>query len=396
MTIVINFTKSNLEKIPLSEKGRILYRDEKERYLFLFVTPKNKTYYYYRKYFGSPKQIKIGNFKTITLHLAKSKVADYSAMIANGTDPMQERLQEKQQETLRNIFDLYINERRRNDALKNDIHKFNKYVKDFHNRKISSITYSQIKSFHRSLSGTPYLANRVLELLNAVFNFAKKELRLDISNPCVGVKKNQEFARERILNEAELHRYRNICKEWAIRPNKAMYSDIFMLLLYTGQRKTNVLQMKFSDIDLITNTWTIPAAEFKNKDSHTLPLMTEAVVIIHRRHLQLKNKSKYVFPSPVLADKPIFEISRQWKSFLKESEISDLTRHDMRRTSGSIILMMTGNLKLVQKFLGHKNIATTAKVYSHIWENKMSEAIENAFKNITSSSDQEKEKTITS
>ena len=304
-------------------------------------------------------------------------------MIVNGVDPVEERLQEKQKKSLKDIFELYINERRKNKTREQDIKRFDKYIKDFHNKKINKITYSQIKAFHRSMINTPYLANRLLQLLNAVFYYAKRELRLDINNPCAGVKKFQEHARERILNESELHRYRDVCKEWAMRPDKAMYSDIFMLFLYTGQRKTNVLEMKFNDIDFFASSWTIPAAEFKNQESHTLPLLKEAIAILKRRHKELKGKSDYVFPSPIIADKPIFEITHQWLQFLQEAEISDLTRHDMRRTSGSIILMMTGNLKLVQKFLGHKNIATTAKVYSHIWENKMSEAVEGAFRNIT-------------
>jgi integrase len=39
--------------------------------------------------------------------------------------------------------------------------------------------------------------------------------------------------------------------------------------------------------------------------------------------------------------------------------------HTFRHSAATIVNQKTGNLKLVQKLLGHSNLSTTADVYTH-------------------------------
>jgi integrase len=39
--------------------------------------------------------------------------------------------------------------------------------------------------------------------------------------------------------------------------------------------------------------------------------------------------------------------------------------HTFRHSAATIVNLKTGNLKLVQKLLGHSNLSTTADVYTH-------------------------------
>ena len=386
----ISFAERSLDMIANPDKSRVIYRDTKTPQLYLYVTKNAKTFYYIKKFNGRTIQLKIAGYPNINIKEVRDIVRGYNADVAKGIDPTEKKQELKEELTLKKLFDLFVKDKEKTKrTINNDIWQFNKYLKKYHNSRLSSLTYTKIRLFHKSLSDTPYSANRCLALLSALFNYARKELRLNVENPCIGLKKYSEEAKQRILNEAELHRYKSTCDKWQLRPDKAMHSDIFLLFLYTGQRRNNVLSMKFQDVDFYSKTWTIPASEFKNKKPHTLPLMSDAVEILKRRHAELTGKSIYVFPSPVKKDCPIVEIKWQWKKFLEEAEITNFTRHDMRRTAGSIILMMTGNLKLVQKFLGHKSIATTAAVYSHIWDTTMSDAVEDAFKNISSNQNRE-------
>lgn len=50
----------------------------------------------------------------------------------------------------------------------------------------------------------------------------------------------------------------------------------------------------------------------------------------------------------------------------KRLGMQNLTRHDLRRTSGSRMLRFTGNLKAASLHLGHSDITTTAKRYAHV------------------------------
>ncbi len=53
---------------------------------------------------------------------------------------------------------------------------------------------------------------------------------------------------------------------------------------------------------------------------------------------------------------------RSWK---KKAGV-DARIHDMRHTTGSRVLRATGNLRSTQMLLGHKDIAITAKFYTHV------------------------------
>ncbi len=68
-----------------------------------------------------------------------------------------------------------------------------------------------------------------------------------------------------------------------------------------------------------------------------------------------------------------------WSRFIVEAEIKNFTVHDLRRTAGSLLLKHKGNLKAVQKFLGHKDIATTARVYTPILNDDLRKDLNEAF-----------------
>jgi integrase len=83
-------------------------------------------------------------------------------------------------------------------------------------------------------------ANREISLLSHVINFARDAGLTDMANPCAGVKRNKETGRDRYLDDAEL---------------AAIYAkgddelrDALDLLLLTGQRPGDVVQMKRADI----------------------------------------------------------------------------------------------------------------------------------------------------
>ncbi len=379
-TEIINFTKENITKVPLTKKGRKLYRDSKERYLFLFVTSKSKAFYFYRKFQGKPIQIHI---KCQTIPQARAKIAEYNASIAKGISPIQEKKQNQEAiqnaQTLKKVFSIYISKRKDNKNKREDISKFNKYFSKLHEKKLEDIRTIDIELALSVITEKPYLFNRTYELIRAVFYFGIKKLEIETDNPCTRINKKKEHARQRILNKDELNNYYNVCHSWSTRPDKAMHSDIFLMLLYTGQRLDNVLSMEFQEIDLVAETWTIPPKKTKTEEYYNVFLIPAALEIIKHRYSILVNEYEYVFPSPRIPNTYIKEIKWQWRKFLEEAGITNFTRHDVRRTAGSLILMKTGNLKLVQKFMNHKSIETTARVYAHIWESELSDKISGAF-----------------
>lgn len=376
----INFTKQTLDAIPFSEQRKI-YKDSKERFLSLYVTKQKKAFYYDRKVKGRRYQISLGFYPDLNQYQARTRIVEINSQIASGIDPVEEKKQSKKEMAFKDLFNIYVEHNSKTKkTIAEDVKKFNKYLCSFHNLKVNTISYDKINAFHASLTKTPIQANRCLALLSSIFNFARKKLQLKIDNPCYGIQKYKENPKQRIMNTEEIAKFFATAKKWQGIPHRASIADLFLLLFFTGQRKSNVMHMKFEDIEFVSKQWTLKPSETKNADFNIVTLIKEAMEIILRRRKELKGGSVYVFPSPVKKGFPIDEPKKSWYSFLKDAKISeDLTVHDLRRTSGSLLLMNTGNLKAVQKYLGHKDIATTSKVYAHINNENMSSALQDTF-----------------
>ena len=61
------------------------------------------------------------------------------------------------------------------------------------------------------------------------------------------------------------------------------WPDLFTLALLTGARKSNVLAMKWADLELTRGLWKISEAESKSKEPLVCILHQAAVGILHRR-----------------------------------------------------------------------------------------------------------------
>jgi len=71
------------------------------------------------------------------------------------------------------------------------------------------------------------------------------------------------------------------------------------------------------------------------------------------------------------------QVERNFKKWLNEAGIEgNFTPHTLRHTAGTKLLKRTGNHKLVQKYLGHSDVATTLRYYVDVFPEDLEEAAE--------------------
>jgi integrase len=93
-------------------------------------------------------------------------------------------------------------------------------------------------------------------------------------NPVIGtLKLGEEVRRDHVVADEELKAIWDACG-----PND--YGRIVRLLLLTAQRRDEVGSMHWSEIDLQTGIWVIPAPRSKNGRPHEVPLPPAALAII--------------------------------------------------------------------------------------------------------------------
>lgn len=132
------------------------------------------------------------------------------------------------------------------------------------------------------------------------------------------------------------------------------------LCLLTGQRKSNVLAMRWADIDFKGRTWTIPGEKMKNNQSLMLAMSDDELDLLKAR--RKKPPGEWVFPGDGRTGHYV-EPKRAWARLLRRAKIEDLHIHDLRRSLASFMANAGANVSLIRSALNHKDIKTTLNVY---------------------------------
>lgn len=107
-----------------------------------------------------------------------------------------------------------------------------------------------------------------------------------------------------------------------------------------------------------------------------------------QKHLKDYLKIKARKGESILPEAPLFvsrnsarisprQVQRDFKKWVKESGIeSNLSPHALRHTVGTRLLKEFKNAKLVQRYLGHSDVATTLRYYVDVFPEDLEEAAE--------------------
>ena len=155
--------------------------------------------------------------------------------------------------------------------------------------------------------------------------------------------------------------------------------------ILSGQRKQEIITLRWRDVDLIGRRATV---QIKGGDKHTIPLTARMVEIIKEQPKVCPQVFTYVCqrPAPRRKDRPArikgerypfspYGWMRQWKKAKEDAGIEDYRFHDNRHTAATRNLRASGNLKGVQKLLGHTSVNTTAR-YAHALEDDVRDMLE--------------------
>ena len=368
-----NFTKKSIFDLEKPSKGRVYYKDTKEKGLSLYITNKGIISFFVRKNInGKDERVLIGRFPDISIENARKEALKIKSDIAQGKNPNEEKNKLRNDITFLEMFNEYMNRysKKFKKSWKHDELDIKRFCNHMFKLKATQIRKSDIQNLHNKVAEENglYQANRLLEKIRAIYN-KTIEWGWEGTNPAKGIKKFKEKARSRFLQPEELPRFFEALENEESQDIK----DYVYLSLLTGARKSNILSMKWENISFIRNEWFIP--ETKNDEPITIPLVEEAIKILeNRKHHQ--NKNIYVFPSNSKFGH-LSDPKRGWSRILKRAEINDLRLHDLRRSLGSYQAIMGANSYIIGKSLGHKSQTATA-IYARLNIDPVRESMNNA------------------
>ena len=214
---------------------------------------------------------------------------------------------------------------------------------------------------------SPGGANHALSTLQQILNHAVVRGHI-ATNPARGVKRNPRPKLTRFLSREEVRRLHRVLDSHAAGPaSHKQQADIIRLLLLTGCRKSEIVTLRWRDVD---------GDVLKLADSKTGPrtvyLNEHACSII--KH-QPRGRSAFVFPFLRDPLRPRDGNLPLWYSARKEARIADVRLHDLRHTFASHAVMRGIPLPVVAKLLGHKQLRMTLR-YAHVADREIEAATE--------------------
>ncbi len=364
---------------------------------------------------GSPtRRYTVGKHGTLTPEQARKAAQSVLGNVANGKDPQNQKMTERAAITMSELCDVYLREgcgTKKPSTLATDKGRIARHVKPLLGRKkAKDLTPNDIKRFmsdvangktaidektkahgRARVTGGKGTANRTTALVASILTFAVSEgIRTD--NPVRGIKYYPNRSGERYLTNEELSRLgetlnkievagKALAELEAQRPNMKTTKEItnfrkriagaskdtvnenaiaaVRLLILTGCRKSEILSLKWREIDFNTGC-------LRLDDSKT----GQKIVMVGAPALQiLANLPKQVgseFVLPAMRGKGHYiGLPKAWAKIRKQAELDGVRLHDLRHSFASVGAGSGMGLQVVGKLLGHSNPKTTAR-YSHL------------------------------
>ncbi len=251
-----------------------------------------------------------------------------------------------------------------------------KHISEFYEFKFNSGRYDGRGLSSRSIRMLSFIIKSVFN--EAIFN------ELISKNPSIGVpipQKNEE--KKAIFLDAE--KANKVLQFF--RGNKLQ--PLIYMTLYYGLRRSEVLGLKWSAIDLkndivdishtVVENLTIVAKD-KTKTAAgkrkyiLLPEIKELLLKVKSEQKAYKkafgkeyqNNNDYIFKWPDGKPYRPDYITKEFQKVLAKNNFPKMRFHDLRHSCASVLYDKGWQLKDIQAWLGHADIQTTANVYTHI------------------------------
>jgi len=362
-------TKKFVDSLQPTEKNYIVW-DTEIRGFGARVWPTGKIVYVlkYRNKYHRQRKYTIGAHGAITPDQARDLAQQHMAEISKGNDPATTKANDRDSVTITLLCEKFLKEysKKRHKPSTHYNYKvtIDKWIKPrIGQLPVNAVQRMDIGKMHHAISAkNPYIANRVRAVLSKIFNMAEAwGLRDDNSNPCRHIEKNPEAKRERFLNKDELGALHKALKDAEMMQIELPSAIVAIrLLLYTGCRLREILNLKWQYVDFDEQCLKLPDSKTGAKRVYYSPLVTEILNNIPR---EPNNPYVIVGREP---GKQLNNLQKPWSRIRKAAGLGDEVRiHDLRHSFASIAASNGLALPIIGALLGHSQPQTTAR-YTHL------------------------------
>ncbi len=280
------------------------------------------------------------------------------------TDAIEGRLFDKKKRYGQIDFDSYIEYAKiHKKSWKDDLTRWRKHVKDNDYRTQSGITKILATMTKNGLA--PATVDHVYKLIRRVYNWHIQNGYYFQSNPCKTVKPPKYDNKvTNYLSKSQLNELLGYLETW----ENIRASNVILFALFTGRRKSEILNLVWSDVDFVEQS--ITCRNTKSGRTLSFPLNNSAFGVLEKAFEM--RISEYVFPSSTGSHYyHAFNVS--WRKLKKRFGL-EYRFHDLRHTYASY-LASSGQVDIytLKTLLGHQSISLTIR-YAHLTNDSVRKA----------------------
>jgi len=238
--------------------------------------------------------------------------------------------------------------------------------RDYYLPDITTAMIADYKVKRRDEKASPRTINYELTLMSHAFNIAIREWEWIKDNPVRNVRKERINNHiERWLTQDEEERLLKVSPRWL--------QKIIVFAINTGLRQSEILDLKWSQVDMARRTITI--LEQKNRCIDTLPVDETAMDVLRERQRDGLPECNLVFPGQNgtrILNRNLF---RAFNVATGRAEIDRFRFHDLRHTFATRLVQNGVGIYEVQKLGRWKNSSMVMR-YAHHNSDSLRPAIE--------------------
>lgn len=286
-----------------------------ERGLYLRVERSGGRLWRFRYHHGGKeKLLSLGSYPDVSLKRAREKRDDARKLVADGIDPSAQRQKEKlaQTVTFESIADEWLS--LQSNKLAEETQqilraRLKSYLYPYIGaRPITEVTAPELLAALRKTEarGKHETAHRARALAGRIFRYAiatgrgERDISADLKDALAPVE-SRNFAA--VTDPAKVGKLLRAIDGYDGQPVTALALKLAPLVFV---RPGELRAAEWSEFDLKSAEWRIPAVRMKMGELHIVPLSQQALSIL--RELQpLTSRGRYVFPSLLSRDRPMSE-----------------------------------------------------------------------------------------
>ncbi|MDA5094229.1 tyrosine-type recombinase/integrase [Aliiroseovarius sp. KMU-50] len=367
-----DLTDRFLRSLTPPETGRLEVSDTKRKGLRLRLSATGKSVWMYEKRVkGGPKRKHtLGSWPAVSLAQARAIALEIEAEASRGIDRvalekarvLKEEAAKANRSTLQQVIDTYnelhLSQLRTGNERKRQLEAA---LQSKLNLPISELTHSDLQAAidEKLLAGRKVFANRIRAALVAFTSWAWMRGYLDDHIGLRLAKPTKESARERVLNLEEVQAiYRT---SYELGP---LWGPLMRLLLLTGQRRGEIVGLRWDEIDLDATRITKAGSTTKNARPHITHLSAPALAELEALR---GNRNGLVFTTTGIT--PVSGISRMKRRFdeLLGEGFEPWRLHDFRTAMATALAEAGEPESVVDRILNHAATGSAPSAVARVY-----------------------------